>query len=49
MQTIMSVILDEDDDTYKQLQSNLLIVWRKEQAISPIAYEFSKNLVEHKI
>ncbi|GLJ47207.1 hypothetical protein SUGI_0996470 [Cryptomeria japonica] len=49
MQTIVFVILDEDDDICKKLQSNLLAIWWKEQAISPIAYEFSKNLVEHKI
>ncbi|GLJ23322.1 hypothetical protein SUGI_0441250 [Cryptomeria japonica] len=49
MQIIMSIILDEDDDICKKLQSNLLPIWRKKKAISPIAYELCKNLVKHKI
>lgn len=41
------MILDEDDDICKQLQSDLLAIWRKE--LAPCAYEFSKGLIEQKI
>jgi hypothetical protein len=49
MQIILSLILDEEDDISKQLISNLLAIWRKEQVVSPIAHELSKGLVEQKI
>ncbi|GLJ45395.1 hypothetical protein SUGI_0955770 [Cryptomeria japonica] len=49
MQTILSSIVDEDDDICKQLQLDLLAIWRKEHNISPMAYEFSKGLIEQKI
>lgn len=49
MQTIMSLILDEDDNICKQLHSDLLAIWTKEHKISPIAYELSKGLIKLKI
>ena len=49
MPTILSLILDEEDDISQQLLTNLLAIWRKEQVVSPIAHELSKGLVKHKI
>ena len=49
MQTIMSLILDEVANIYKQLQSNLLTIWRKKHNISPVTYDFSKGTIEQKI
>lgn len=49
MLTIMPLILDENDDIYRQLRLDLLAIWRMEQNVSPIAYEFSRSLVEQKI
>ncbi|XP_059068575.1 sister chromatid cohesion protein PDS5 homolog C-like [Cryptomeria japonica] len=46
---ILSMILDEDDDIYRKLKSDLLAIWREELVVSPCAYKFSKRLIEQKI
>ena len=48
MQTILSLILDEDDIS-QQLLSNLLAIWRTEQVVSPIAHEFQRGWLSRKL
>ena len=45
MQIIMSLILNDND----KLLLDLLAIFQKEQAISPIAYRVCKRLIDHKI
>lgn len=46
IKTILSLILDEDNDICKQLQSELLAIWRGEIKYSPVACELSAELIK---
>ncbi|GLJ36947.1 hypothetical protein SUGI_0747310 [Cryptomeria japonica] len=45
----LSMILDEEDDICRMLQSDLLAIWREELVVSPRAYKLAKGLIEHKV
>ncbi|GLJ34501.1 hypothetical protein SUGI_0693840 [Cryptomeria japonica] len=49
MLDILSMILDEDDKICRQLQLDLLAIWREELVVSPCAYKLAKGLIEQKI
>ncbi|GLJ11558.1 hypothetical protein SUGI_0171080 [Cryptomeria japonica] len=46
---ILSMILDEDNDICRQLQLDVLAIWREELVVSPCAYKLAKGLIEQKI
>lgn len=46
MLSILSSVMGDCDAICRELRARLLTIWRREQPISPVAYELAKRLVE---
>ena len=49
MLSILSSVMGDRDANWRELQAKLLAIWRREQLVSPAAYELAQGLVEHNI
>ena len=49
MQSILSSCMRDHETIGRELQTRLLSVWRREQLVSPAAYELAQGLVEQNI
>lgn len=46
IQSILSSCMRDRDAIFRELQTKLLSIWRREQLVSPAAYELTQGLVE---
>ena len=49
MQSILSACMRNHETIDRELQTRLLSIWRREQMVSPAAYELAQGLVEQNI
>lgn len=49
MQSILSSCMRDHETICRELQTKLLSIWRREQLVSPAAYELAQGLVEQNI
>ena len=49
MMSILAFVLGDRDAICRELRVRLLSIWRREQLVSPVAYELAEMIVEKNI